>query len=148
MQWKQIRPVSMRMWVRTLALLSGLRIWHCHELWCRSQTWLGSHVAVVVALACSYRSNSTSSLGTSICHRCGPKKSKKKKENVLDIQESSQESPRKRSNPHCYPDLPFALAKSQEGSGSFIKSLKGWGSNPPYSVASLGHLLFSNSPTL
>ena len=24
----------MRMRVRSLALLHGLRIWHCHELWC------------------------------------------------------------------------------------------------------------------
>ena len=30
------------------ASLSGLRIWHCRELWCRSQTWLGSGVAVAV----------------------------------------------------------------------------------------------------
>ena len=29
---------SMRTWVRSLSLLSGLRIWHCRELWCRSQT--------------------------------------------------------------------------------------------------------------
>ena len=29
-----------------LALLSGLRIRYCCELWCRSQTWLGSDVAV------------------------------------------------------------------------------------------------------
>ena len=29
-------PVSMRMRVRSLASLSGLRIWRCHELWCRS----------------------------------------------------------------------------------------------------------------
>ena len=28
------------MQVQSLALLSGLRIWHCHELWCRSQTRL------------------------------------------------------------------------------------------------------------
>ena len=27
----------MRMQVRSLALLSGLRIWRCHELWCRSK---------------------------------------------------------------------------------------------------------------
>ena len=33
---------SMRKQVRSLALLIGLRIWHCHELWCRSQRWLGS----------------------------------------------------------------------------------------------------------
>ena len=26
---------SMRMWVRSLAQLSGLKIWHCCELWCR-----------------------------------------------------------------------------------------------------------------
>ena len=32
-----------------LASLSGLRIWHCRKLWCRSQTWLRSQVAVAVA---------------------------------------------------------------------------------------------------
>ena len=31
----------MRLWVRSLALLSGLRIRHCHELWCRLQMCLG-----------------------------------------------------------------------------------------------------------
>jgi len=36
------RLVSMRLWVGSLALLSGLRIQHCHELWYRSQIpWLG-----------------------------------------------------------------------------------------------------------
>ena len=29
-------------------LIPGLRIWRCHELCCRSQTWLGSHVAVAL----------------------------------------------------------------------------------------------------
>ena len=29
-------------------MLSGLRIWRCHELWCRSQTQLTSGVAVAV----------------------------------------------------------------------------------------------------
>ena len=29
--------------------LSGLRLWHCHELWCRSQTRLRSGIAVPVA---------------------------------------------------------------------------------------------------
>ena len=32
----------------SLASLSGLGIWHCLELWCRSQMQLGSHVAVAV----------------------------------------------------------------------------------------------------
>ena len=44
----QIRLVSMRLRVRSLASLSGLGIWCCRELWCRSKTWLGSHVAVPV----------------------------------------------------------------------------------------------------
>ena len=38
-----------RLPVRSLASLSGLRIRHCRELWCRSQTHLGSDVAVAVA---------------------------------------------------------------------------------------------------
>jgi len=31
----------MRLQVQSLALLSGLRIRRCRELWCRLQTWLG-----------------------------------------------------------------------------------------------------------
>ena len=48
-QLKQIRLGTMRLWFSSLALHSGLRIWRCHELCCRSQTWLGSDVAVAVA---------------------------------------------------------------------------------------------------
>ena len=48
-QHKQIRLEPMRLQILSQALLSGLRIWHCHELWCRSQTWLRSGVAVAVA---------------------------------------------------------------------------------------------------
>ena len=78
-QGKLIRLVSMRMRVQSLALLSGLRIWHCRELWCRSQTWLGFRVAVAVVSALSYSSDSTPSLGTSMCRTCGPKKQRKEK---------------------------------------------------------------------
>ena len=55
-----------------------VKIWCCCELWYRPQMWLGSGVAVDVAVAvvqagnCS--SDSTPSLGTSICHRYGPEK--------------------------------------------------------------------------
>ena len=35
--------------VRSLALLSGLRIRRCHELWCGSQTRLGSRIAEALA---------------------------------------------------------------------------------------------------
>jgi len=37
--------------VQSLAFLSGLRIQCCRELWCRSQMWLGSGVAVAVVWA-------------------------------------------------------------------------------------------------
>ena len=39
---------SARMWVQSLALLSGLRIWHCQKLHHRSQMQLRSGVAVTV----------------------------------------------------------------------------------------------------
>ena len=58
----QTSVVSMRMRVRSLASLSGLRVWRCHELCCRLQMWLGSGFAVAVV--------------SSICCRCGPKKEK------------------------------------------------------------------------
>ena len=48
--------VSMRMCVQSLAPLNGLRIWCCHELWCRSQKRLGSDIAVAVVQARSYSS--------------------------------------------------------------------------------------------
>ena len=67
------------MTVRSLALLSGSRIWCCCELWCRSQTRLRSCVAVAVAQAGRCSSDLTPRLGTSICHRCSPEKQKSKK---------------------------------------------------------------------
>ena len=67
----------MRMQVRSLALLSGLRIWGCHELWCRLQMQLRSCIAVAVVGSCG--SDCIPSLGTSVCRECGPKKQKKKK---------------------------------------------------------------------
>ena len=75
---KQIRLGTMRFRVRSLASLTRFKIWHCRELWCRSQTWLISGVAVALAQACSSSSYWTPSLGTSICCRCGPEKTKDK----------------------------------------------------------------------
>ena len=63
-----------------LALLSGLKIWCCHELWCMSQMQLGSGVAVAVVQASGQNSDLTASLGTSMCHGRGPKKKTKKKD--------------------------------------------------------------------
>ena len=39
----------MWLWVQSPALLIGLRIRHCHELWCRSKTRFRSRVAVALA---------------------------------------------------------------------------------------------------
>ena len=43
-QRKQIQLVSMRTRVQSLVSLSGLRIWYCHELWCRLQMQLRSRI--------------------------------------------------------------------------------------------------------
>ena len=82
-QRKRIHLVSMRMQAQSLPSLSGLRIGHCCELRCKSQTHLGSCVSVAVAQAGSCSSDSTPSLGTSVCCGGGPKKQNKqtKKEN-------------------------------------------------------------------
>ena len=45
--------------VGSLASLSGLRTRCCCESWCSLQMWLGSRVAVPVAKAGSYSSDST-----------------------------------------------------------------------------------------
>ena len=45
-QWLTNLTRNHRLQVQSLALLSGLRIQRCHELWWRSQTRLGSGVAV------------------------------------------------------------------------------------------------------
>ena len=50
--------------------------WCCSELWYRLQTWLRSCVAVSLAQAGSCNSDSTPSLGTSICYGYSPKKRK------------------------------------------------------------------------
>ena len=71
-QQKWIRLGSMRIRVRFLASLSGLRIRHSRELWCRSQTWLGCGEAGM----CSF--DWTLNLEIS-CLRLRPKNKKKKK---------------------------------------------------------------------
>ena len=52
-------------------LAQWVKIWLCHKLWHRSKMWLQSRIAVAVAQA-GYSSNSTLSLGNSICYWCGP----------------------------------------------------------------------------
>ena len=66
----------MRTKVQSLALLRGFRIQCCHDLQYRLQMQLRSCV-VAVAEAGHCGSDSIPSLETSICHKCGPKKTKK-----------------------------------------------------------------------
>ena len=47
-QQKRIQLGTMRLRVRSLSSISGLKIRCCHELWYRSQTRLGSGVAVAL----------------------------------------------------------------------------------------------------
>ena len=47
-QWKRIQLGTMLLRVGSLASISGLGIQRCRELQCRSQTWLGSCVAVAM----------------------------------------------------------------------------------------------------
>ena len=47
-QWVKDLTLSLRMWVQSLASLSGLRIWCGQEQWCRSQMKLESSIAVAV----------------------------------------------------------------------------------------------------
>ena len=63
---------------------------HCQKLRSRSQMWLGYDVAVAVAVASSYSSDSTPRLGTSICHRCSLKKEKKKKKEMKQMLEEAE----------------------------------------------------------
>ena len=80
-QQKKVQLGTMRLQVQSLASFSGIRIRHCRELWCRSQTWLGSHVAVAAApirplaweLPCAERTALK-------CKNKKTKKQKKKKE--------------------------------------------------------------------
>ena len=64
----------MRTKVQTLALLSGLRIQPCCKLWCVGlRHGLDPMLLWLWYSPGGYSSNSTPSLGTSICLRCGPK---------------------------------------------------------------------------
>ena len=89
------------MQVQSLTLLSRLRIPHCRELWCKLQTRLGSHIAVAVAQAGSYSSNSTPSLGMSLCHGEALKREREKKKlkKVMKIVNFICISPKKRKDP-------------------------------------------------
>ena len=78
-QQKRIRLGTKRLRVQSLASLSGLRIWGCHELWCSLQMRLRSGVAVALTQAGCNSSNQTPSLGIPMCRGYGLQQTKKKK---------------------------------------------------------------------
>ena len=82
---KQIQLGTIRLQVQSLASLGGLRICRCHELWCRLQTELRSGAAVALVQASGYSSGQTPSLGISICHVCGPIKTKDNNNNKIPL---------------------------------------------------------------
>ena len=91
-QQKRIRLASMRMQVQFLASISGVGTWRCHELWSRSQMWLGFRVAIAVVQASNCSSDWIPSLGTSICHGYCSKKQKKKKKSLEGTKSRTQEA--------------------------------------------------------
>ena len=84
-QQKRIWLVYMRTRVQSLASLIGLRIWYCHELWCRSQTWLGSGIAVAVALDGGYSSDRPLAWGLPYAACVAVKRQKNKKEQIMRV---------------------------------------------------------------
>ena len=84
-----------------LASLGGLRIQHCHELWCRSQIQLRSQVAVALVQAGGYSSNQTPSLGTSICRGYGPKSTNRKKKWAEDLNRHFNKDNRPQPKSRC-----------------------------------------------
>ena len=79
LSWLSGQQIRLGSWVRYLALLNGLKIQRCRELWCTSQIWLRSRIDMALAQTGCYSSNWTPSLGTSICHGYSPRKGKKTK---------------------------------------------------------------------
>ena len=72
------RRVSLRQRVPSLASFQGERIRRGRELWCGSQTRLGSPVALAVLEAGSSGPDPPPSLGTFICHGGSPQKTEDK----------------------------------------------------------------------
>ena len=78
-QWVK-NLVSKNMLVSSITSLNGLRFCHCCKLQCRSQMWLGSGIAMVVAWAGNCSFDLTPGLGTPICLKCSPKNKTERKE--------------------------------------------------------------------
>ena len=77
--------VSLRMQVRSLALLSGLRIWCCHKLQRRLQKQLGSCVAAAVAYVAAAAPTQPLAWELPYAADVAIKEKKKKKSSIEDL---------------------------------------------------------------
>ena len=112
-QWKQIQPVSMRMQVRSLASLMSRGSGIAMSCGIDHRCSLDPVLAVLYAGSCS--SKSTPSLGTSICHRCSPKKTIKKKKKKFKANNKHKTRPPPGLNPKCLcPSLSGVLGKNAD----------------------------------
>ena len=114
------------MWLRELriqqslyedvGLITGLTQWVkdpsiARDRW---QMWLRTGVAMAVAQARSCSSNATPSLGTSICHRCSPKKQNKNKQKKTKNKTKNKQKTKIRSYMKS-PQLTQLILYSTEG---------------------------------
>ena len=88
-----------------MASLSGLKIWCCHELWCRSQTKLGSDVAVAVVYAVICSSDSTPSWELSYALGAVLKNKKQQQKKKAHLKPSCQVFLKLACRP-CFPNFP------------------------------------------
>ena len=91
-EMKRIRLGTTRLRIQTLASLSGLRIWRCHELWCWSQTRLRSGVAVAVVQAAATALIRPLAWETSGCRGYSPIKTKDKRQKKKPLRENRVKS--------------------------------------------------------
>ena len=91
--------------IRSMTLLSGLRIWRCCELWCRLQTRLGSRVTIAVVQASSFSSNVISSLGTSYAAGVALKRQKQTKKRCFLLRPLQKEQKRLWRQEGCWEEV-------------------------------------------
>ena len=140
----------MSLQIQSMALLSGLRIQHCRELCCRSQTGLRSGIAVAVTLAGSCSSNLTAGLEPPYATGAAPerqndktKQNKKKEWNrweplVLEIPGPD--------TPPCLPSGHIQLVDTSRVGTWSGKSLVGWSKEGSLDGRILG-LIFTCAPS-
>ena len=101
----------MRTWVQSLALLSGLRIWHCRELSWMWQMWRRSHVSVLWCRPAAVASIRPLGWEPPYAAGAAPQKTNKRKKTALSgpwhEAVSSDPSPPPKPQPRTLPSASF-----------------------------------------